>query len=120
MRNVNSPPFEIKESGYGSFTVPIDLYFKSSDKHFRKTRVNYELILQPNKDVVTPSDPTYQHEIKMCRREKLTIPGTVDEEFRRKLIKGGGKEVGTTVPPRTGSSSSNKVASSKGSTSTSV
>jgi len=107
MRSVNSPPFEIKESGYGSFTVPIDLYFKVDTqwhKQFRKKRVNYELILQPNKEVVSPSDPSYQQEVKRCHREKITIPGTVDEGFRRRLIKGGGKQI--TVPPRPGSSSS--------------
>jgi transcription initiation factor IIF auxiliary subunit len=112
-RVVNRPPFEVKESGYGSFTVPVDLYFKSQDKLFRKARINYKVILQPNKEVAPPKYPGFRQKIRMCSREKITIPGTVDEDFRRKLIKGGGKEVDLTVPPTIGSSSSIKKNSSK-------
>jgi len=104
MRNVSRPPFEIKETGYCSFTLPIDLYFKTQDKHFRKTRVNYELILQPNKQVVPSTDPAYQQQLKMCRKETITIPATVDEGFKKRLMEGGGKLV--IVPPIMGASSS--------------
>ena len=91
MRHLKTPPFETKDSGWGSFTVPIDLFFKIENKHFKKTRINYKLVLQPNKDVIPPTDPAFQQEIKWCRREKIKFPGSVEEGFRRRLLRGGGK-----------------------------
>merc|ERR1712059_71522 len=91
-RTVSKPPFMIKESGYGSFTVNIDLYFKApkGEKSLEKTRVAYELILQP---MHKPGDEGYVKENTYKRLERMQFP-TKDEDFKRRLLKGGAKPVG--------------------------
>lgn len=69
--------YVVKESGYGCFPLPIEIYFKHKDEP-RSVKFEYELTLQVE-------GPPISH----TRYEKVTIknPG---EDFRNKLIKGGG------------------------------
>jgi len=67
----------VKESGYAGFPLPIDIYVKNKDEP-RKIRFNYELILQER------GSPPMS---KVIRETYVFSPS---EDFRRKLIKGGG------------------------------
>lgn len=74
---VKEPPYVVKESGYAGFPLPIDIYVKNKDEP-RKIRFNYELVLQER-----GSPP-------MSRVNRETYVFSPSEDFRRKLIKGGG------------------------------
>ncbi|KAG8232347.1 hypothetical protein J437_LFUL008815 [Ladona fulva] len=76
-RVVKEPPYSIKESGYAGFNLPIEVYFKNKDEP-KKVQYNYDLQLQP-------SGPP----ISKIKREKYTFSNP-SEDFRRKLIRGGG------------------------------
>lgn len=67
----------VKESGYGCFSLPIEVYFKSKEEP-RKVRFEYELFLQNE-------GPPISH----VRHERMTFKNP-SEDFRMKLIKGGG------------------------------
>lgn len=67
----------VKESGYGCFSLPIEVYFKNKDEP-RKVRFEYDLFLQSE-------GPPISH----VRYEKMTFKNP-SEDFRMKLIKGGG------------------------------
>ncbi|KAG8307033.1 Protein AF-9 [Homalodisca vitripennis] len=75
-RVVKEPPYEVRESGYASFAFPIEVYLKNKDEP-RKLDFMYDLSLNP-------SGP-----IRTSQREKR-IFNNPSEEFRRKLIRGGG------------------------------
>ena len=75
---IKDPPYEISESGYAGFLMHIDVYFKNKDEP-RKLQFKYDLFL--NSDSAPPVDHT--------RCETLTFQNPA-EEFRRRLIKGGG------------------------------
>jgi len=92
-RVVKEPPYEVKESGYASFTFPIDVYFKSKDDP-RKLQFTYDLTLNT-------SGP-----VRVSHREKALF-NNPSEEFRRKLIKGGGVGVGNDMLPLTDNNSQN-------------
>merc|ERR1712013_556223 len=90
VRRVCKPPFVVAEQGYGSFQIQIDLYFKApKGSNLGKTRVVYELILQPSPPD-GPADPDYKKEYSLRRLEKMQFP-TKDEDFKRRLLKGGVK-----------------------------
>ena len=74
---VKEPPYTVKESGYGCFLLPIEVYFKNKDEP-RKVRFEYDLFLQ--------SEGRPIHHV---RYEKMTFKNP-SEDFRRKLILGGG------------------------------
>ena len=42
---IKTPPYEIRESGYAGFNVPIDVYFKSKDEP-KKINFVYDLFLR--------------------------------------------------------------------------
>jgi len=89
-RVVTKAPFMIQESGYGSFVVNIDLYFRApKGSNLEKTRVEYELVLQP---MLKPGEEGYQKEASHRRLERMQFP-TKDEDFKRRLIRGGAKTV---------------------------
>ena len=67
----------MKESGYGCFSLPIEVYFKNKDEP-RKVKFDYDLFLQSE-------GPPISH----VRYEKMTFKNP-SEDFRIKLIKGGG------------------------------
>ncbi|XP_046400558.1 protein ENL isoform X1 [Ischnura elegans] len=76
-RVIKEPPYCLKESGYAGFNLPIDVYFKNKDEP-KKVRYYYDLHLQN-------SGPP----ISNIKREKYTFSNP-SEDFRRKLIRGGG------------------------------
>lgn len=74
---VKEPPYVVKESGYAGFPLPIDIYVRNKDEP-RKIRFKYELFLQERG--LPP----------ISRVTKETYVFNPSEDFRRKLIKGGG------------------------------
>ncbi|CAK1542241.1 unnamed protein product [Leptosia nina] len=71
-RVVKEPPFTIKEAGYAGFIFPIEIYLKNKDEP-KKIKFTYDLTLQQSgflKDRYIFQNP--------------------NDEFRRKLLKGGG------------------------------
>ena len=79
---VKEPPYQVSESGYGSFNLPVEVYFRNKDEP-KKVRFEYDLLL-PNLN-----DPP----INQIRSECLTFQNP-SEEFRQKLLKAGGVETG--------------------------
>ena len=75
---MKDPPFQVAESGYGSFMLPVEVYFRNKDEP-KKVRFEYDLLL-PNLN-----DPP----INQIRSECLTFQNP-SEEFRQKLLKAGG------------------------------
>lgn len=69
--------YVVRESGYGCFSLPIEVYFKNKDEP-RKVKFEYDLFLQSE-------GPPISH----VRYEKMTFKNP-SEDFRMKLIKGGG------------------------------
>ena len=84
---VKDPPFQVAESGYGSFMLPVEVYFRNKDEP-KKVRFEYDLLL-PNLN-----DPP----INQIRSECLTFQNP-SEEFRQKLLKAGGTISGGPPPP---------------------
>ncbi|CAH0399413.1 unnamed protein product [Chilo suppressalis] len=71
-RVVKEPPFSIKESGYAGFIFPIEIYLKNKDEP-KKIKFSYDFTLQQSgvlKDRYIFQNP--------------------NEDFRKKLLKGGG------------------------------
>nr|SZF06487.1 protein AF-9-like [Psoroptes ovis] len=75
-RVIKEPPYEIKESGYASFELPIDVYFRNKEEP-KKLRFDYDLYIELDKPVIN------------TRRERLTFQNP-SAEFRKKLLKGRG------------------------------
>ena len=80
---VKDPPYQVSESGYGSFNLPVEVYFRNKDEP-KKVRFEYDLLL-PNLN-----DPP----INQIRSECLTFQNP-SEEFKQKLLKAGGVITGT-------------------------
>ncbi|XP_078695314.1 protein ENL-like [Branchiostoma floridae x Branchiostoma belcheri] len=78
-RAVKEPPYEVSESGYAGFLLPIEVYFKNKEEP-RKVQFQYDLFLYTDMPV------------NNIRPERLTF-NNPSEEFRRRLIKGGGVAV---------------------------
>lgn len=70
------PPYCLKESGYAGFVLPIDIYFKNRDDP-KKITYSYDLNLQ-NTGTITNVE------------KKTQLFKMPSEDFRRKLLKGGG------------------------------
>ena len=68
----------MSESGYAGFELPIDIYFKSEEEP-KKLRFNYDVFLNLG------DSPPVDH----IRCEKFTFHNPT-EEFKKKLLKGGG------------------------------
>ena len=75
----------MSESGYGSFNLPVEVYFRNKDEP-KKVRFEYDLLL-PNLN-----DPP----INQIRSECLTFQNP-SEEFKQKLLKAGGVVTGGTT-----------------------
>lgn len=71
------PPYEVAESGYGSFMLPIEVFFRNKEEP-RKVLFEYDLVL-PNLH-----DPP----INEVRSECLTFQNP-SEEFKKKLLMAG-------------------------------
>ena len=83
---VKVPPFLVAESGYGSFMLPIEVYFRNEDEP-KKVRFEYDLLL-PNLN-----DPP----INQIRSEFLNFPNP-SKELQRKLLEAGGSICGGPLP----------------------
>lgn len=78
-RVCKEPPYTLSESGYGSFTLPIDIFFKTTAKEDpRKHSINYELTLQ-----LRGLPP-----LNVTKVEALTFLNPSDE-FEKRLLKAG-------------------------------
>jgi len=73
-RTFKEPPFVLKESGYAGFILPIDIHFKNRTMQ----TYQYDIDLQPS------GPPVHKSEIKTHIFENSS------EDFRQKLLKGGG------------------------------
>ncbi|CAF3932442.1 unnamed protein product, partial [Rotaria sp. Silwood2] len=83
-RELKSPPFAIKETGYAGFHLPIDIFFKTR-KEPKKFRIEYDLDLHTNVE----GHPHRQKESSV-RRYRCTFYNP-DPEFRQKILAAGGK-----------------------------
>lgn len=74
---VKSSPYVVKESGYAGFPLKIDVYLRNKEEP-RSIRFQYYLSLQETGPPVSK-----------VQKEKYVFTNP-SEDFRRKLIKGGG------------------------------
>ena len=77
-RVLKEPPFVIKESGYAGFVIPIHIYLKNKEEGSKKIEIFYDLNLQPSGPAIT----------NVIRHTEII--NNPSDEFRRKLLKGGG------------------------------
>lgn len=73
---IKEPPYEITETGYASFDVIIEVFFRNKAEP-RSIRFLYDLYIEMDK-------PVYK-----LRRERLTFKNP-SKDFMKKLIMGGG------------------------------
>jgi len=73
---VKDPPYQVAETGYGGFTLPVDVYLRNAGAEPEKIRFQYELFLG--------TGGTVTHN----RCEKITFhqPSPL---FRERLVAGG-------------------------------
>uniref|UniRef100_UPI0035900A23 protein AF-9-like isoform X1 n=2 Tax=Myxine glutinosa TaxID=7769 RepID=UPI0035900A23 len=81
-RVYKEPPYEVEESGYAGFVMPVHIYFKNTENP-RKMSFEYDLFLQ------TPGQPPVSH----VRCEKL-IFNCPSPEFHARLLKAGAVSTG--------------------------
>ena len=86
---IKLPPYKVEESGYGSFLLNIEIYFKNKEEP-KKVKFDYDLYLQ-----LVGHPP-----VTNVRVEVLTFTDPV-EDFKKKLLKGGGVIVSGMNPPST-------------------
>eukprot|EP00099_Drosophila_melanogaster_P009848 NP_001262596.1 ENL/AF9-related, isoform C [Drosophila melanogaster] len=79
-RVVKEPPYAIQESGYAGFLLPVEIYFRNRDEP-KRIVYQYDLVLQ--------STGPPQHHVEV----KTHIFEAPSEEFRTKLMRGGGVPV---------------------------
>ncbi|KAB7507327.1 Protein AF-9 [Armadillidium nasatum] len=91
---LRDPPFRVSEKGYGGFTLPIEIHFRTNCEP-RKAKFEYDLYLQS-----IDSAPIFN-----VRKEKLTFLAP-NEEFKKKLLQGGGTEVSSSEDSRVNEKSS--------------
>lgn len=72
---LKNAPYEVSEQGYAGFILPIEIYFRTNDP--KKASFEYDMFLRLDDSVVN------------YRKEKMTFYNP-NEEFKKKLIKGGG------------------------------
>lgn len=82
LRVIKEPPYKVKESGYAGFPLPIDIYLRNNEEP-KKIKFVYDLNLQ------SQGPP-----ICKVQKEKYVF-NNPSEEFRHKLMKGGGVSVGS-------------------------
>lgn len=75
-RVVKEPPYVVKESGYAGFEIPIYVYLKNKDEP-KKFHFSYDLNLQPSGPAINKV---------VLHNENIPNP---NDEFRKKLLKGG-------------------------------
>ncbi|XP_071868177.1 ENL/AF9-related super elongation complex transcription factor isoform X2 [Bombus fervidus] len=77
-RILKEPPFVLKESGYAGFEIPIHIYLKNKDEGSKKIEILYDLNLQFSGPAIT----------NVIRHTEII--NNPSDDFRRKLLKGGG------------------------------
>jgi len=77
---VKEPPYAIQESGYAGFLLPVEIYFRNRDEP-KRIIYQYDLVLQ--------STGPPQHHVEV----KTHIFEAPSEEFRAKMMRGGGVPV---------------------------
>ncbi|KAI4483599.1 hypothetical protein M0804_007859 [Polistes exclamans] len=82
-RVIKEPPYVVKESGYAGFMIPIHVYLKNKDEP-KRFQIFYKLNLQTRGRIIN----------KVIRH--IEIINNPSEEFRRKLLKGGGFTISST------------------------
>lgn len=91
---VREPPYQIKESGYASFSIFVDIYFKSLQEKdpTRKHTVEYELFLTPSVEALkaTKSNPATVKQKNTFTFRKIVTISHKDPVFIKRLTKGGG------------------------------
>jgi len=102
-RQVRRPPFVVRDTGYGSFFIKIRFFFQTTEKNFRETKSEYELILPS----ANPKDDGYTKELKFKRPIRMWFEPKTDD-FRAKLLKSGGKIVPALKTPAVITSSKEK------------
>ncbi|XP_054160936.1 protein AF-9-like isoform X1 [Oppia nitens] len=83
-RVVKEPPYQVSESGYAGFELPVEVYFKNKEEP-KKIAFDYDLYLR--------LDDSVSH----SRREKLTFQNP-SNDFKKKLLKAGGVTNETSGP----------------------
>ncbi|XP_013111405.1 protein AF-9 [Stomoxys calcitrans] len=83
-RVCKDPPYQIQESGYAGFTVLVEIFFRNRDEP-KRVLYQYDLFLQQT------GPPTHSFEVKKHIFENPS------EEFRQKLLRGGGVPVSGVV-----------------------
>ena len=73
---IKEPPYQLTETGYASFEIPIEVYFRNKEEP-KLLVFDYDLFLDLGR-------PVYK-----LKREKLTFQNP-SPDFRKKLLKGGG------------------------------
>lgn len=73
---MKEPPYQVSESGYAGFELPVEVYFKNKEEP-KKICFDYDLYLRLD-DAVSNT-----------RREKLTFQNP-SNDFKKKLLKAGG------------------------------
>lgn len=86
---IKDPPYVVKEAGYAAFEMPVTIYFKGKPEDPKKLEFKYDLDLQPFK----------------VQKEEYVFHNP-SEDFRRRLLKGGGVAMGKD-PLMTSSKTSN-------------
>ncbi|KAJ8981775.1 hypothetical protein NQ317_002369 [Molorchus minor] len=76
-RVVKEPPYSLRTSGYAGFNLPIEIYLRNNQEP-KKVKFNYDLQLQPTGPPI--------HKVQ---KEKYIFQSP-SEEFKSKLLKGGG------------------------------
>lgn len=76
-RVIKEPPYVVKESGYAGFLIPIHIYLKNKDEP-KRFQILYKLSLQPRGRIIN----------KVIRHNEII--NNPSEEFRKKLLRGGG------------------------------
>lgn len=76
-RVLKEPPYSVKESGYAGFILPIEIYLKNRDEP-KKIKFTYDLCLQQ-------AGPATIN----VRKERYVF-NAPNDDFKKKLIKGGG------------------------------
>lgn len=80
---LKEPPYVVKEAGYAGFILPVTVYFRSKNEEPKSLEFKYDMDLAPQK--VQKEDYVFSN------------PG---DDFRRKLLKGGGIPLKQDLIPR--------------------
>jgi len=72
-RTVKKPPYNIEERGYGSFNLPVYIYFRTEDP--KRHRIDYDLFLQ----FIIWFVPTGRQTQQSCGTEYITCRSTTKE-----------------------------------------